>query len=142
VWREVEARAGELGACWRGVAIAGGVAVLEGGGEAGAEERGAPGKAEGTGREQAQELDEDGQPDRELDGVLGVAEQAWEVKLALEPAQEKLDLPAPEVDLDDRGGGQAGRAPRPACRTRASRWLPTPTSRAAGRVPFEAARGE
>ncbi|HZO25318.1 MAG TPA: hypothetical protein VFH48_04915, partial [Chloroflexota bacterium] len=88
------------------MAIAGGVEVLEGGGEAGEEERGAPGKAEGTGREQEQEMDEDGQPDRELDGVLGVTEQAWEMELTLQPAQEELDLPAPEVDLDDLGGGQ------------------------------------
>src|SRR3954453_22612299 len=51
-------------------------------------------------------MDEDGEPDGELDGGLGVPEKAREMEVALEPAQEELDLPAPEVDLDDLGGGE------------------------------------
>ena len=51
--------------------VAGGVEVLESSGEAGEEERGASGEAEGTGGEQDQELDEDGQPARKREGVLG-----------------------------------------------------------------------
>src|SRR5215203_5556585 len=80
--RVVEAREWELvGDRWVG-GVAGGVEVLEGGGEMG----------------------EDGEPDRELDGVLGVAEESGQVELVLEPAEEELDLPVPEVDLDDLGG--------------------------------------
>ena len=55
---------------------------------------------------EGQEVNEDGQPDGGLDGILGVAEQAGEVELALQPAEEEFDLPAPEVDLDDLGGGE------------------------------------
>src|SRR3954465_9137360 len=86
--------------------VAGQVEQEEGGGEASEEEGGASGEAEGARGEQGQEMDEDGEPDGELDGVLGVAEQAREMEVALEPAQEELDLPAPEVDLDDLGGGE------------------------------------
>src|SRR2546421_11017730 len=81
--------------------------MLAGGGEASEEERGASGEAEGTSCLQCEEVDEDGQPDRQLDGVLGVAEELSEMQVALQPAQEQLALPPPEEDLADFGGGQA-----------------------------------
>jgi len=68
--------------------------MLEGGSEPSEEERGASGEAEGTSGEQGEEMDEDGQPDRQLDGVLGVAEEAWQVEVAFQPAQEELDQPS------------------------------------------------
>ena len=92
-------------ACGGGrVGVACGVEVDECAGEACEEEGGAPGEAEGARGEQGQEVDEDGEPDGELDGVLGVAQEAGQVELVLEPAEEQFDLPAPEVDLDDLGG--------------------------------------
>src|SRR5688572_18221701 len=103
---EVEAWERGLGGDRRELSGVGRVEVLEGGGEASEEEGGASGEAEGASGEEGEEVDEDGQPDGELDGVLGVAEEARESDVALEPAQEELDLPAPEVDLDDLGGGQ------------------------------------
>src|SRR3954447_17889967 len=103
---EVEAWERELVGVRGESSVAGQVEQEEGGGEASEEEGGASGEAEGARGEQGQEMDEDGEPDGELDGVLGVAEQAREMEVALEPAQEELDLPAPEVDLDDLGGGE------------------------------------
>src|SRR4051794_26354151 len=50
--------------------VAGQVEQEEGGGEASEEEGGASGEAEGARGEQGQEMDEDGEPDGELDGVL------------------------------------------------------------------------
>src|SRR5215218_9359807 len=91
--RGSEARERELAVGRGGVGIAGGAAVAEGGGQAGEEEGGASGEAEGAGGEQGQEVDEDGQPDRELDGVLGVTQEAGQVEVVLEPAEEQLDLP-------------------------------------------------
>ena len=102
---EEEAWQGELGERGRG-GVAVQIEVKESNGEACEEEGRAPGEAEGAGGQEGQEVDEDGEPDRELDGVLGVAEEPCEVKLALEPAQEGLDLPGPEVDLDDLGSGE------------------------------------
>src|SRR6266511_2702656 len=104
--RAIEAREGELRGDRRAADVAGEVEMLEGGGEASEEERGASGEAEGAGGEQGQEMDQDGQPDRQFDGVLGVAEEPWQMEVALQPAQKELDLPAPEVDLDDLGGGE------------------------------------
>ena len=83
-----------MGGGWSGVGVEGRVEMLEGGGEASEEERGASGEAEGAGGEQGQEVDEDGQPDRELDGVLGVAEEAGESDVGLEPAKEELNQPS------------------------------------------------
>ena len=71
----VEARERELEGGGRRVEIAGLVEVSEGGGETCEEERGTPREAEDAGGEQGQEMDQDGQPDREFDRVLGVAAQ-------------------------------------------------------------------
>src|SRR5215212_9668823 len=87
----------ELSGDGRQVGVACRIDMDEGGGEACEEEGGAPGEAEGTRGEQGQEVDEDGEADRELDGVLGVAEETGQVEVVLEPAEEQLDLPAPEV---------------------------------------------
>jgi len=39
-------------------------------------------------------MDEDGQPDGQLDGVLGVAEEPWQMEVALQPAQKELNQPS------------------------------------------------
>lgn len=75
--RAVEAREGELRGGRRAAGVAGEVEMLAGGSEASEEERGASGEAEGASRAQGQEMDQDGQPDRQVDGVLGVAEEPW-----------------------------------------------------------------
>src|SRR6187401_2486175 len=87
----VEVGERELEGGRRGLEVVGRVEMKEGCGEA---------------CEECEEVGEDGEPDGGFDGVLGVPEQAREVKLAREPAEEELDLPAPEVDLDDLGGGE------------------------------------
>src|SRR6476659_1387818 len=67
--REVEARERELVGVRRQVGVACRVEVDESPGEASEEEGGASGEAEGARGEQREEMDEDGEPDRELDGV-------------------------------------------------------------------------
>ena len=124
--RGIEARERELVGGRGEVGVAGGVEVQEGDGEPGEEEWGASGQAEGACGEQGQEMDEDGQPDGELDGVLGVAQESWQVEVVLEPAEEQLDLPAPEVDLDDLGGGEVPRRSRSTTSTPAA--TPSPSA--------------
>lgn len=103
--------------------------------EPGEDDGGAVRETEDAGGEEGEQVEDEGEPDGELDGVGAEAKRAVEAQVALEPAKEALDLPAPAVVVHHLGGAQVpavgaqevalGRGAPPVRARRSSRAPPT-----------------
>jgi hypothetical protein len=52
------------------------------------------------------QVGDEGDPDLTEDGIGGIAEEALDLEVLLDPFEEQLDLPSTAVDLGDGGRGE------------------------------------
>ena len=64
------------------------------------------GRSAGRGRQSQHQKDDQGDGDLDTDGILAGAEEALDLEVLLDPAEEQLDLPAGLVEGCDVGGGR------------------------------------